>query len=477
MSLNATEIGIVVEVLNRELGGAVVRKVISPAAPDRLALELRTPGENHYLQIVTLTGATRIGRVAKKPHAAEIPHPFVMLLRGEALGMVVEQVCQIAGDRAVRVDFKASGRAGALICELTSRHANLFWLDAKDRISGSFYPNRSHKRQLVPGEPYVPPIPHPAGGGPQEARFSGFDPEARIEAHYRLSEAAKERQQAEDRTRRLAQKASRHLERLIKKLDQDRARAEEGDRLAFQGQLLKANLHLAKRGIEHLDVVDFEGNQAFIALDPRRGPVENMERLFSRSKRLRRAVPRIEERQTKIQQNRECIKSLIDEIATATPERLAEIRAQIKGRFPQFRDPSPKRRRDEHERLPYREYVVATGRTARVGRSAKDNDALTLRFARPDDLWLHVRGRPGSHVVVPLGRGEEPTPDLLVDAAHLAAHFSDARGDTDVEVVHTRRRYVQKPRGAAPGSVRLIKEKTLFLRVEQNRLERLLQSD
>jgi predicted ribosome quality control (RQC) complex YloA/Tae2 family protein len=77
-------------------------------------------------------------------------------------------------------------------------------------------------------------------------------------------------------------------------------------------------------------------------------------------------------------------------------------------------------------------------------------------------------------VVVPLGRGEEPSPELLVDAALLAAHFSDARGDTDVEVTWTRRRYVQKPRGAPPGSVRLLREKTILLEVDPDRLARLL---
>jgi predicted ribosome quality control (RQC) complex YloA/Tae2 family protein len=63
---------------------------------------------------------------------------------------------------------------------------------------------------------------------------------------------------------------------------------------------------------------------------------------------------------------------------------------------------------------------------------------------------------------------------LLVDAAHLAVHFSDARDDPDVDVVYTERRYVQKPKGASPGSVRLLKEKTIGLRVEKKRLKRLM---
>ncbi len=475
MSLSAEEIGRVVEILRRDLARAVVRKVISPDSPDRVALELRCPGANHILEIVTSPGATRLGRVPKKPRAADSPHPFVMLLRGELGGMVIDDISQIDGDRVVRIDFEARERNGALVCELTSRHANLFWLDASGRIAGSFYPNRSHKRKLVPGEQYEPPLPHPGRSGTAEARFTDEDfLEGQIELHYSEWESKQILARAVARTRRLATKAARRQDKLLAKLDRDRARAEEGDALANLGQLLKANLHLAKRGVENLEVFDFEGRETTIPLDPRLGPVENMERLFSRSKRLRRAVPKIDERLSKIRADRNWIEELLGEIEDADLDRLAEIRKQIVGRFPNLKDRGGGRRNAQPERLPYREYSIATGRTARVGRSARDNDTLTLRFARPGDLWLHVRGRPGSHVVVPLGRSEDPTSELLIDAAHLAAHFSEARGDEDVEVVHTRRRYVQKPRGAAPGSVRLIKEKTIMLRVEEARLARLL---
>ena len=73
-----------------------------------------------------------------------------------------------------------------------------------------------------------------------------------------------------------------------------------------------------------------------------------------------------------------------------------------------------------------------------------------------------------------MGRGEDPTSEILIDAAHLAVRFSDARDDDDVEVTYTRRKYVQKPRGAPPGSVRLLKEKTLYLKVDPERLMKLL---
>jgi predicted ribosome quality control (RQC) complex YloA/Tae2 family protein len=80
----------------------------------------------------------------------------------------------------------------------------------------------------------------------------------------------------------------------------------------------------------------------------------------------------------------------------------------------------------------------------------------------------------GAHVVVPLDKGASCPPDLLADAATLAAHFSDARGAAHCEVTYVERRYVRKARGAAPGAVTYDHEKVLALRLEPARLARLL---
>ncbi len=109
-----------------------------------------------------------------------------------------------------------------------------------------------------------------------------------------------------------------------------------------------------------------------------------------------------------------------------------------------------------------------------MGRGAADNDRLTLQVARPQDVWLHARGVPGAHVVVPLVKGASVTPEVLVDAATLAAHHSDARGESVVDVQWTERRYVRKPRKSAAGAVTVDRERVMSLRVEPARLRRLL---
>jgi predicted ribosome quality control (RQC) complex YloA/Tae2 family protein len=129
------------------------------------------------------------------------------------------------------------------------------------------------------------------------------------------------------------------------------------------------------------------------------------------------------------------------------------------------------------ERRPYRKFAGWKERSILVGKKAEDNDALTREHARPQDLWLHARGHAGAHVVVALERNEACPEELLLDAAHLAAHFSDARGETMVEVSYTSKRYVRKPRGAAAGKVVLEREKVLMLQMEPARIERLLQRE
>ena len=138
--------------------------------------------------------------------------------------------------------------------------------------------------------------------------------------------------------------------------------------------------------------------------------------------------------------------------------------------------PAPRTGRKAAARLPYRKFTSSSGAAILVGRSARDNDALTFRVARGNDLWLHVRGAQGSHVVVP-GAGEAPDSRTLADAALLAAHFSSARGADGVEVAWTRCKYVRKPRDAAPGSVLISQEKALRVRLDEARMAELLRSE
>ncbi len=123
------------------------------------------------------------------------------------------------------------------------------------------------------------------------------------------------------------------------------------------------------------------------------------------------------------------------------------------------------RRANRLERLPLTRYrrLALDGLEVLLGTSAVGNERVTFELAGPDDLWLHARGVPGSHVVVRSGGGAVPT-DVVEAAAQLAARHSTAQADALVMVDWTPRRYVRKIRGAPPGLVTYTHEQTLRVR-------------
>ena len=109
-------------------------------------------------------------------------------------------------------------------------------------------------------------------------------------------------------------------------------------------------------------------------------------------------------------------------------------------------------------------YDLPDGWVVLAGRTDDDNERLSLKLACPDDWWFHVRGMPGSHVVLRVEEGREPDRETLKLAAAIAAHHSKAREGGMVAVSCTRARYVTKPRGAKPGTVEIRKESVLKVR-------------
>ena len=107
------------------------------------------------------------------------------------------------------------------------------------------------------------------------------------------------------------------------------------------------------------------------------------------------------------------------------------------------------------------EYTLEDQWKILVGRTEKDNDTLSLKVAKANDWWFHVRGMPGSHKVLKGPAGEEPGRDILKKAASIAAYYSKARTGGVVAVSCTRARYVTKSRGAKPGTVQICKESVL----------------
>jgi len=110
------------------------------------------------------------------------------------------------------------------------------------------------------------------------------------------------------------------------------------------------------------------------------------------------------------------------------------------------------------------EYTLPDDWKVLVGRTDADNDHLSIKVANPNDWWFHVRGMPGSHVILQGKPGEEPDKETINQAAAVAAYHSKAREGGVVAVSGTRAKNVTKPRGAKPGSVHIRAEKVIKVR-------------
>lgn len=257
------------------------------------------------------------------------------------------------------------------------------------------------------------------------------------------------------------------------------ARVPAAERDRRLGDLLKANLHAVRRGQASVTVTEWteEGPaEVVVPLDPALGPRENMERFYRRFRRIAESAARVEARAAEVRTRLAVLVALLAEVDAAGPEALPRLEKEARRLAAGPRPIQQARRRRDEPAPPYRAFRSLAGLPILVGRGAAENDELTRRVARGNDLWLHARGLPGAHVVVRLGKAA-PDQETLLDAAHLAAHFSDGRGAPQLEIDATRVKHVRKVKGSAPGAVTYSQEKVVLLRLEPARLARLLSEE
>lgn len=460
------------EPASASLAGHRLQRVDAPEPARTLALTLHGDGARRCLLLVA-DGAERGGlRLVDDRPRGEAASAFARRLRKElANGRVVEVTAQ---GPVFRVRLRRGPVERSLVVDLRARDGAIVYLDADDRVLGAPAGRMLRALGLRPGAPWPAPDAPPRPLELQELRGIGdqaadAEVRARGDARGRALRAALRRER-------------KRLERKVAAIEGDARRADEAPALRRRAEALRTSLAAEDRGAGIAWVWDWSAEpptRESVTLEPGLDAQGQAARWFARAKRYERgaeiAARRGHEARTRLAALRALEAELEEAASLPELEDVAE-RADAAGvRIPAANAARASARRAvSAPRVPYRAFRGHGAREIRVGRSARDNDALTLRHARPFDLWLHVRGRRGSHVVVPLARTEDCPPELLADAATLAAHFSEARGEEQVEVTYTRRKHVRKPRGFAPGAVRVDRERSLWLRLEPARLRTLL---
>jgi predicted ribosome quality control (RQC) complex YloA/Tae2 family protein len=256
-------------------------------------------------------------------------------------------------------------------------------------------------------------------------------------------------------------------EKKIEKLESTLREAEKADQLQRFGELLTANLYAAKKGMKEIEVIDYYdemGGTVAIALDPRKTPSENAQKYFSKYQKAKNSVSIVIEQIEKAREEVLYFENLLQQVQSASPKDIQEIREElVEGGY--IRDRQKRNAKKISNAKPILDhYLSSDGTEMIVGKNNKQNDYLTNKLAARDEIWLHTKDIPGSHVVI---RSKEPSEATVHEAAKLAAYFSKARNSSSVPVDYTKVRYVKKPSGAKPGFVIYDNQQTVYVTPEE----------
>ena len=263
-------------------------------------------------------------------------------------------------------------------------------------------------------------------------------------------------QQASELIRRVENELEKNRKKLGKQ-EEELLATENAEEFRQKGELLTTFLHQVPNDQDQVELDNYyTGEKILIALDKALTPNQNAQRYFKRYQKLKEAVKHltslIEETRTTILY----LESVETALAQASLSEIAEIREElIQTGFIRRRQREKIQKRKKPEK-----YLATDGQTIiLVGRNNLQNDELTFKMAKKDELWFHAKDIPGSHVVIT--GNLQPSDEVKTDAAELAAYFSKARLSNLVQVDMIEIKKLNKPTGGKPGFVTYTGQKTL----------------
>jgi predicted ribosome quality control (RQC) complex YloA/Tae2 family protein len=244
--------------------------------------------------------------------------------------------------------------------------------------------------------------------------------------------------------------------------------SEKADTLRAYGEIILANMHHIQKGDPAVTGYDYRTNPdqpITVILDPQMTPQENAQAYFKRYTKTKNSVHHLEEQKSSAKKELAYLESIELSIREATTTAiLQEIRDELTeaGYVKEVKNRTRKKKASSALSKPIE---ISVGSDARIliGRNNRQNDLLTMKLARPDDLWFHAKDIPGAHVILTHRQQGEIPSALMELAASYAAFHSQAKLASKVPVDYTKRRYVRKPVGARLGMVIYDHQKTLIV--------------
>ncbi|MBL7223919.1 MAG: NFACT family protein [Candidatus Brocadiae bacterium] len=476
MSLSYAELASAMDDVRPLLVGGRLQQ-ITQLTPTSVVLALYAGGERRHLLIATEPRFARIHLIADKPHSSGDLSHFTRTARQNLRGRQLLALDLHPGDRVVELSFgRPADPAGRLVAELTGRTSNLFHVGPTGELVAVLRSARKSDRDLHPGAPYTPPPPLPAPPARSaQNRFADATGSisAAMDALYSQQEArARVGTLRDGLTSRLNAERKR-THRLLVNLEKDVAQAGDAEHLRLCGELLKLHLHEVPPRATAIAVPNLYASgspELDIPLKPALSGRQNMEHYFKRYKKLLTAQERGTRRLAEVRQKLDDLDAALLRVQeAATPDQLEALTDELAR-------PARSKRQPSRRAGPNR-FTSADGLEILVGRTPAENDEVTFRLSRGNDMWLHVEGYTGSHVVVRVPKGKTVPKETLLDAAALAVQYSKLRDAGAGPVAYCACKNVSKAKRAKPGQVLYTQSKTLHITVERPRIDRLLQRE
>jgi len=390
---------------------------------------------------------------------------FGQAMRSKLSGADVVSVSKDPLDRIVRFTFRTEDVFRRLVVQLTGRTADIFLLDELNRIEAILRePAQTRIQQL-----YEPP-PRPLKEPTESFQLDAGPPSAQLDKHFSTLDAAKTFDAKAKAIRSRVVKNIRQQRTLQDNLRNDLVRHGNPEEHKRIGDLLLANIATAVREGNKVRITDYYADDApeiEIEVDENRSLQDEAAARFRQYTKAKHAADEIAERLKQI-----------DRETTVLERRLQRLDAIIQSRDEAALDtfekpaPAPKavpQKSVKTEKISgVRRYLSTDGYEILVGRAARDNDNLTFRVAQPNDMWMHAGDYPGSHVVIRNPTRKEIPQRTIIEAAQLAGKFSQASEDAKVVIHYTERKFLSKPKGAAPGLVRLSRFRSITVEPKES---------
>lgn len=286
--------------------------------------------------------------------------------------------------------------------------------------------------------------------------------------YYYQDKAERDRvnQQASELIRRVDNELEKNRKKLGKQ-EQELAATENAEEFRQKGELLTTFLHQVPKDQDQVELDNYyTGEKLVIALDKALTPNQNAQRYFKRYQKLKEAVKHLKGLIDETKETILYLESVETALAQASLAEVAEIREElIQTGFIRRRQREKIQKRQKPEK-----YLATDGQTViLVGRNNLQNEELTFKMAKKDELWFHAKDIPGSHVVIT--GNLDPSDEVKTDAAELAAYYSKARLSNLVQVDMIETRKLNKPTGGKPGFVTYTGQKTLRVTPDEDKIK------